>query len=146
MYSAKISRYVVMIYSFSCRFPVDIAAQVSTWQMNVTSVSSVVTNLISMPGNPLSTSSGIGAPFAAKVLTSTQPIVTNNLPFFFLASSTANSTCLFLLGFRRHTRFVLPMLVYCLLVCDVDNLADLVEAHMELVEDQFVDDLINMRW
>ena len=53
MYSATISGYVVMIHSCSCRFPVDIAAQVSTLQMNVTSVSSVVPNLISMPGNPL---------------------------------------------------------------------------------------------
>ena len=140
-----ISGYVVMIHSCSCIFPVDIAAQVSTWQMNVTSVSSAVPNLISMPGNPLSTSSGIGATFAAKVLTSTRPIVTNNLPFFFLASSTANSTCLFFWACRRHTRFVLPMLVYCPLVCAVDNLADLVKAYMELVEDQFVADLIHMR-
>ena len=98
MYSATISGYVVMIHSCSCRFPVDIAAQVSSWQMNVTSVFSVVHNLISVLGNPLSTSSGIGAPFAVNVLTSTLPIVTNNLPFFFLASSTANSTCLFFLG------------------------------------------------
>ena len=145
MYSATIYGYVVMIHSCSFRFPVDIAAQVSTWQMNVTSVLSVVPNLISMPGNPLSTSIGIGNPFAARVLTSTRPIVTNNLLFFFLASSTANSTCLFYWSCRRHIWVSLPMLVYCPLVCAVDNLADLVEDHMELVEYQFVADLIPMR-
>ena len=60
IYSATIEGYFVMSHWCESKFPVDIAAHVSTWQMNDTSSFSVFPNLNKQPGSLLSTVSGIG--------------------------------------------------------------------------------------
>lgn len=102
VYSATILGYFAIIHWWSSKFPVDIAAQVSTWHMNDTLSASVLPNLRVQPGSLLSTVNGIGAHLSS-LWFRIGAVITNSLRRL-LGESSANLLSFFLLfsAFATH--------------------------------------------